>query len=101
MQVTAEHNKKIAAIKFSSVYPHFFAKIECKGRSKEELHEVIKWLTGFGEKEINELIKEEVSFEIFFKKATFHQNAALITGTICGYKIEHIENDLTRQMSIA
>lgn len=71
--------------------------MEKKGRTKEELHEVIKWLTGFDDKKLQELIDEKVSFETFFQRATLHPNAHLITGMICGYRIEEIENPLTRQ----
>lgn len=82
---------------FSSVYPHYVAKVEKKGRTKEELHEVIKWLTGFNDKQLQKQIDDKVTFEEFFERATLHPNAHLITGVICGYRIEEIENPLTRQ----
>lgn len=83
---------------FASVYPMYVAKVEKKGRTKEELHEVIEWLTGFNKKKLDQLIKEKVTFETFFDQAKLHPNAALITGMICGYRIEEIENPLTKQV---
>ena len=82
---------------FASVYPHYLTKIEKKGRTKEELHQVIEWLTGFDEKKLIELIESKVTFETFFQNATIHPNAQLITGLICGYRVEEIENTITRQ----
>ncbi len=98
MKTTPEHNAKIATMTFASVYPHYVTKVEKKGRSKAELHEVITWLTGFNEDQIQMLIADKVSFETFFEKATLHPNAALIKGVICGYRVEEIENTLTRQV---
>lgn len=98
MKPTAEHNARIAKMTFASVYPHYVAKVERKGRTKAELHQVIEWLTGFGEKKLQELIDGKATFEAFFKKAKLNKNAKLITGTICGYRIEEIENPLTRQV---
>jgi hypothetical protein len=98
MKTTAEHNERMAKMTFASVYPHYITKIESKGRTSEELHEVIKWLTGFDSDQLQELIKTNATFETFFSKATLHPNAALITGVICGYRIEEIENSLTRQI---
>lgn len=97
MKTTPEHDERIAKMIFASVYPHYVAKVESKGRTKEELHQVIKWLTGFDDKKLQELIKEKVTFETFFQKAKLNPNAQLITGVICGYRIEEIENPLTRQ----
>lgn len=82
---------------FSSVYPHYVTKVEKKGRTKAELHEVIRWLTGYNEKKLQKLIEDKVTFEYFFQKAKLNPNAHLITGLICGYRIEEIENPLTRQ----
>jgi hypothetical protein len=73
-------------------------KLERKGRTKEELHQVIQWLTGFDNNKIKELIDQNVSFVDFFQKAKLNPNANLITGVICGYRIEEIENPLTRQV---
>ena len=98
MNTSDTHNQRIAKLIFASVYPLYLAKIEKKGRTKEELHEVIEWLTGFDNKKIQELLKEKVSLELFFKQATLNANAKLITGVICGYRIEDIENPLTRQV---
>lgn len=98
MKTTPEHDLRIAKMTFASVYPHYLKKVESKGRTKEELHQVIEWLTGYDEKKIKSLIDERVSFETFFKKAKLNPNAHLITGVICGYRIEEIENPLTRQV---
>ena len=97
MKVTAEHNERIAKMTFASVYPHYVTKVEKKGRTKEELHQVIEWLTGFDKLKIQELIDEKVTFQTFFQKAKSNPNAHLIKGVICGYRIEEIDNLLTRQ----
>jgi hypothetical protein len=98
MKVTAEHNERIAKMTFTSVYPHYLAKVEKKGRTKEELHQVIKWLTGFDEDQLKEFISQKASFEAFFEQADLNPNAHLIKGVICGYRIEEIDNALTRQV---
>lgn len=98
MNTTPEHNTKIARITFASVYPHYINKIKKKGRTEAELHQVITWLTGFDNQIIQQLINENVTFETFFKRATLHPNAGGITGVICGYRIEEIENPLTQQI---
>ena len=98
MNVTHEHNQRIAKMTFASVYPHYVIKVEKKGRTKGELHQVIEWLTGFYEKKIFELIDEKATFETFFKNANLNPNADLIKGVICGYRIEHIENPLTKKV---
>ncbi len=97
MNTTDTHNQRIANLTFASVYPHYVTKVEKKGRTKEELHQVIKWLTGFDNKKLQKLIDEKVTFETFFQQAKLNPNAHLITGLICGYRIEEIENKLTRQ----
>ena len=97
MKTTPEHDERIAKMTFASVYPHFINKVEKKGRTKEELHQVIEWLTGFDDKKLDELIAEKVTFETFFKNAYLNPNAHLITGVICGYRIEEIETPLTKQ----
>ncbi len=97
MKTTPEHDARIANMTFASVYPHYVIKVEKKGRTKEELHEVIKWLTGFDDKKLQQLIEEKATFETFFKKAKLNPNAYLITGLICGYRVEEIENPLTQQ----
>ncbi|MBS1950366.1 MAG: hypothetical protein OJF59_000283 [Cytophagales bacterium] len=98
MKPTVEHDKRIAMITFASVYPHYVTKVESKGRTKGELHQVIKWLTGFDDKKLQELIDTKATFETFFKRAKLNSNARLITGIICGYRIEEIENLLTKQI---
>ena len=92
------HNERIAKMTFASVYPLYLAKVEKKNRTKEELHEVIKWLTSFDNKQLQVLIDEKVTFETFFNKARLNPNANLITGLICGYRIEEIVNPLTKQV---
>ena len=91
------HDQRIAKMSFASVYPLYLQKVEKKGRTKEELHQVIEWLTGFDDKKLQELIKENVTFEMFFQQASLNPNAHLITGVICGYRVEDIENTLTQQ----
>ena len=98
MKATPEHNERIAKMTFASVYPHYITKVEKKGRTKAELHEVIEWLTGFDEMKLQELINEKVTFEAFFKKAKLNPNAQQIKGLICGYRVEEIENPLTQQV---
>ena len=83
---------------FASVYPHYVTKVEKKGRTKEELHQVITWLTGFDDKKLQELIAEKATFKIFFEQANINPNAHLITGVICGYRVEEIEDPLTQQV---
>jgi len=97
MTTTPEHDERFAKMTFSSVYPHYVKKVESKGRTKKELHQVIKWLTGFDDKKLQELIDEKVNFATFFKRAKLNPNAHLITGVICGYRIEEIETPLTKQ----
>ena len=92
------HDKRIAKMTFASVYPLYLVKVEKKGRTKEEVHQVIEWLTGFDRKKLQELIEEKVTFEVFFQRATLNPNAHLITGVICGYRLEEIENPLTQQV---
>lgn len=98
MKTTPEHDEKIAKITFSSVYPHYITKVEKKGRTKEELHQVIEWLTSFNIEKVNELIDRKVTFKTFFEEATLNPNSDLITGVICGYRIEEIETPLTKQI---
>lgn len=97
MTTTREHDERIAKMKFASVYPHYVAKVEKKDRTEEELQQVITWLTGFQSKDLQRLIKNDATFEQFFAEATLNPNADLITGSICGYRIEEIETPLTRQ----
>ncbi len=97
MKTTPEHDRRIAKMTFASVYPHYVTKVEKKDRTIEELHQVIEWLTRFDDKKLQELIDEKVTFETFFERANLNPNASLITGLICGYRIDEIENPLTRQ----
>ena len=97
MNTTPEHDERFAKMIFASVYPLYLAKVERKGRTKEELHQVIEWLTGFDNKKLQALIDDKVTFETFFRKAQLNPNAHLITGVICGYRIEEIKNPLTQQ----
>jgi len=93
----AQH-QRIAKMTFASVYPLYLAKIEKKGRTQEELHQVIQWLTGFDDNKIQELIEEKATFESFFQQAYLNPKAHLITGVICGYRVEEIEDPLTQQV---
>lgn len=96
MDNSMTHNQRIANMTFASVYPLYLKKVEKKGRTKEELHQVMTWLTGFDNRELQDLIDRNVTFETFFKNATLNPNASLITGVICGYRIEEIEDPLTQ-----
>ncbi|NOS94266.1 MAG: DUF2200 domain-containing protein [Cyclobacteriaceae bacterium] len=98
MKTSNSHDERIAKMTFASVYPMYMAKVEKKGRTKEELNEVIAWLTGFSSKKQQELIKAKVTFEELFQEATLHTNASHITGVICGYRVEEIENPLTQKV---
>lgn len=98
MKTTKEHDERIANMTFASVYPHYVAKVEKKGRTEAELHQVISWLTGFGKGDLQRLIADEVTFATFFAEATLNPNADLITGSICGYRIQEIETPLTKQV---
>jgi hypothetical protein len=91
------HDDRIAKMTFASVYPHYVTKVAKKGRTKEELHQVIQWLTSYDEKKLKQLIDDKVTFEKFFEGATINPNAHLITGVICGYRVEAIENPLTQK----
>lgn len=98
MKTTEKHNQRVAIMTFAAVYPHYVTKVEKKGRSIDELHQVIEWLTGFNEAKLQELIDQKVTFETFFDIAELNPNAPLIKGVICGYRIEEIDNTLTRQV---
>ena len=92
------HDERFAEMTFSSVYPLYIAKVEKKGRTKAELHKVIEWLTGFDEQKLQAQIDAKSTFEAFFQQATLNPNAHLITGLICGYRIEKIKNPLTQKV---
>lgn len=98
MKTTPEHNERMAKMTFGSVYPHYINKIKKKDRTIDELHLVIEWLTGYDSNQLQKLIDDDVTFETFFSKANINPNASLITGVICGYRIEEIENKLTKQI---
>lgn len=95
---TSKHDERIAKMSFVSVYPHYVTKVEKKGRTKKELHEVIEWLTGYNDKQLQQLMDDKATFETFFNQATLNPNAHLITGVICGYRVEDIENPITQQV---
>jgi hypothetical protein len=98
MKNTINHDERIAKMTFTSVYPLYLAKVEKKGKTKEELHQLIEWLTGYNDKSLQKQIDEKVTFEKFFKNAIINPNAQLITGLICGYRVEEIANPLTQQV---
>ncbi|MEM9660101.1 MAG: DUF2200 domain-containing protein, partial [Planctomycetota bacterium] len=89
--------ERIAKMTFASIYPLYVAKVEKKGRTKQELHEVIQWLTGYDEKDLKSLIDRDVNFQTFFKQCKLNPQAHLITGVICGYRVEELENPLIQQ----
>ncbi len=98
MNNSGKQDQRVAKMSFASVYPMYVAKVEKKGRTKDELHQVIEWLTGFDINKLQDLIAENVSFETFFQRASINPNAHLITGMICGYRVEEIEDPLTQQV---
>lgn len=91
------HDERIAKMTFASVFPMYVEKVVKKGRTLEELHQVIEWLTGYDQEKVSALIEAKVTFEEFFRNASLNPNAHLITGVICGYRVEEIENQLTQQ----
>ncbi len=93
MKVTAEKNEKIGNMIFGDIYPLYLNKLEKKGRSKAELDEVIKWLTNYDEKELQDMIENKATFRTFFEKAQINSNAHLIKGVVCGYRIEDINDE--------
>lgn len=98
MRPTTSHQQRFAQMTFASVYPLYLAKVEKKGRARSELHQVITWLTGFDDARIQEMIDTGATFESFFQQAVLNPNARLITGSICGYRVEEIEDPLTQQV---
>ena len=97
MSTQSKQDERIAKMVFAKVYPYLVDKVEKKGHTVEELHTVIKWLTGFIEKQLQNQIDDEVTMEQFFKNAKLNPNASKITGVICGYRVENIENPLTQK----
>lgn len=98
MSTSSTHNERMAKMTFASVYPHYVSKVSRKGRTEAELQQVIFWLTGFDSEGIQSQIDRKTSFEVFFQEASLHANAYLIKGMICGYRIEDIENEVTRKV---
>lgn len=93
-----KQDKRIAEMTFASVYPHYVNKVERKGKTEEELLQIITWLTGYSKEEVEQLITDKATFVTFFDKATLHSDANKITGLICGYRVEDIENPLTQKV---
>jgi hypothetical protein len=100
MNTTPEHNERIAKMSFATVFPLYVTKVERKGRSKAELLQVIEWLTGFNAQKVDQLIQENATFATFFQQANIHPNAYLVTGMICGYRVEELLNPLTKNVRI-
>ena len=98
MKINDKQVERMAKMTFASIYPHYIKKIEKKGRTQKELHQVIEWLTGFDDNKLQEYINQQVTFEIFFQEANLNPNASKIKGIICGYQIEEIDNLLIRQI---
>lgn len=98
MITTPEHDARVAKLIFASVYPHYVIKVKKKGRTTRELNQVIEWLTGFDSERLQELIDDKVTFDDFFALAELNQNAHLIKGVICGYRIEEIKTPLTKKV---
>ncbi|NJB69684.1 hypothetical protein GGR42_000146 [Saonia flava] len=98
MSALKSQDERIEQMIFASVYPHYLTKVEKKGRTKDELHQVIKWLTGYDEKKLQEQIDDKVTFKIFFQNALLNPNVRLIKGVICGYRVEEITNPLTQKV---
>lgn len=92
MKVTLEKEDKIAKMVFATIYQLYLIRLEKNGKTKEELNQILEWFTGFDKDEIQNLIKEKVTFKTFFERAKINTNAHLITGVVCGYRIEDIDN---------
>ena len=100
MKTTPEHNERMAKMSFATVFPLYVAKVERKGRTKAELLQVIEWLTGFNAQKVDQLVQESATFDAFFQQANIHPNAHLVTGIICGYRVEELLNPLTKKVRI-
>ena len=100
MNTTPEHNERMAKMSFATVFPLYVSKVERKGRTKAELLQVIEWLTGFNEQKVDQLVQEKATFDTFFQQANIHPNAHLVTGMICGYRVEELLNPLTKNVRI-
>lgn len=93
MKVTTEKNEQVANMVFSTIYPLYINRLEKNGRTKEELDQVMRWFTGYNQEQLDVFINDKSTFRDFFEKATIHQNAHLIKGVVCGYRIEEIEDE--------
>ncbi len=94
-----KNNERVYKMSFASVYPHYIAKAEKKGRTKAEVDEIIFWLTGYDEKSLQEILENKTNFQDFFENAPqMNPNASKITGVICGYRVEEIEEKLMQQI---
>tara|TARA_B000000475_G_scaffold266542_1_gene256385 strand:- start:622 stop:990 length:369 start_codon:yes stop_codon:yes gene_type:complete len=91
MEVTEEKNRKAGELSFTSIYPLYLQKIEKKGRTVKELNKIIEWLTGFNESQLKKMLNKETTFKEFFENAIINPKAHLITGVVCGYRIEEIK----------
>ncbi len=91
-------NERVFKMAFASVYPHYIKKIETKGHSKEELDTILRWLTGYSQQKLQKQIDDKVSLETFFAEAKLNPNASKITGVICGYRVEEIEDPLMQKI---
>jgi hypothetical protein len=100
MNTTPEHNERMAKMSFATVFPLYVAKVERKGRTKAELIQVIEWLTGFNAQKVDQLVQASATFDAFFQQANIHPNAHLVTGMICGYRVEELLNPLTKNVRI-
>ena len=90
---------RVRKMSFASVYPHYVAKAEKKGRTKAEVDEVIRWLTGYSDAQMAEVMEQRTDFETFFAEAPkLNPNRALIKGVICGYRVEEIENPIEQKV---
>ncbi|NJW52461.1 DUF2200 domain-containing protein [Salinimicrobium oceani] len=96
----SKQDARIASMSFASVYPHYVTKVEKKDRTEQELQQVIEWLTGFNEQQLQQLIAEKISFKDFFDRAKLNPAMDQVKGVICGYRVEEIENPLTRQVRV-
>ena len=97
--MNSKNNERVYKMSFAGVYPHYVTKVEKKGRTVEELHEVIRWLTGYTEKGLQKAMDDKISFETFFEKAPkLNPNVSKITGVICGYRVEDIEEPLMQKI---
>lgn len=98
MKITPEYEDRIANMTFASIYPNYIKKIEKKGRTQDELQQIIEWLTGYNTVKVQEMVDSKATFRVFFESSDLNPNANLIKGVICGHRIEEIEFPITRQV---